>query len=69
LALPLGYGWAGAAGGRPTRRITDAATTGGCRTTRTDPSAYPGYGWSWIADLFWLAILAALAWAIYLWVT
>ncbi len=31
---------------------------------------YAGYPWwNWLADLFWLAVLAAIAWAVYLWVT
>lgn len=38
------------------------------RTPR-EADRYPGYAWSWLADLFWLALLAALGWAIYLWVT
>lgn len=30
---------------------------------------YPGHRWSWVADLFWLAVLGAIAWAVFLWVT
>lgn len=30
---------------------------------------YPGYRWTWLADLLWLAVLAAIGWAFYLWVT
>lgn len=33
------------------------------------PGRYPGQGWSWLADLLWLGVLAAIGWAIYLWVT
>lgn len=36
---------------------------------RTAMGTYPGQSWSWLADLLWLGVLAAIAWAVYLWVT
>lgn len=36
---------------------------------RAASERYPGYGWTWLADLLWLAVLAAIGWGFYLWVT
>lgn len=38
-------------------------------TAERDDIGYPGSGWSWLADLLWLGVLAAIGWGVYLWVT
>lgn len=42
------------------------------RVPDADPlvaESYPGYGFAWLADLLWLGVLAAIAWAVFIWVT
>lgn len=76
LALPWGYGWRRHGWGPPYPsyyRHRSYVRRGPFGPVAPEPSnvvpahdAYAGPGWTWLADVFWLAILGAIAWAIYL---
>jgi len=81
--VPLSYGWGRRGWGPPcptyyrrrvyAQRSTIVPESG--QVVVEDPAApapvdpYSASGWTWLADLFWLAVLAAIAWAVYLAVT
>lgn len=82
LLLPLSYGWGRRGWGppypsyyrrrravavRPESGDVDPANPGVPPVRDRSPAGAPGV--QWLADLFWLAVLATAAWAVYLWVS